>query len=338
VKAPKPILYGDRQRWGLIEADALLMLAKLPDACVDSIVCDPPYGIDFAGETWDGADIRHATYAVRDGLGAGETFERWTAVWAAQCRRVLKPGGHMAAFGAPRTFHRLVCGVEDAGLEVRDQLLWLYGQGLPKSRRLPKGTATTLKPAFEPILLARASLVGSTPRNLDQWGTGALNTEAARVNGYWPAHLTFSHAPGCTKDRCTSGCPGYLLDAGQPDLRPSRLFFCSKATKREREAGCEQLPVQSVKLYNGRHHPARLRRNTHRTVKPISLMRWLVALVTPPGGVVLDPFAGSGSTGAAAVLEGRQFLGIEREREYVQIARARLTHWAATSGTGEALP
>jgi DNA modification methylase len=312
--------------WGLIEADALMMLAKLPDACVDAIVTDPPYGIDFAGEAWDGADIRLTASAGRERLSAHEAFERWTRVWAREARRVLKPGGHVIAFGSPRTFHRLVCGIEDAGFEVRDRLLWLYAQGLPKSRRLPGGVATTLKPAYEPILLARAPMMGTTPRNLKEWGTGALNVEAARVNGYWPANLTLAHASGCAEMRCVPNCPVSLLEASRKNV--SRLFFCAKATKEEREAGCAQLPVQSVELYNGGCNPPRLRHNTHRTVKPIALMRWLIRLTCPPGGLVLDPFTGSGSTGAAALLEDRVFLGIEREPEYVDIACARLTHWA----------
>jgi site-specific DNA-methyltransferase (adenine-specific) len=112
----------------------------------------------------------------------------------------------------------------------------------------------------------------------------------------------------------------------RPDLRPSRLFFCAKASKAERETGCEALPLQSDLLYS---RPAvRIRRNIHPTVKPLALMRWLVALVTPPGGVVLDPFAGSATTGIAAVMENRPFLGIEREARYIDIACARLTHWA----------
>jgi site-specific DNA-methyltransferase (adenine-specific) len=325
----KLALYEDDTRsWGLIEGDALLTLAKLPDSCIDAIVTDPPYGIDFADEAWDGVEIRNTVGSKGEHLSANEAFQRWTQVWASECRRVLKPGGHMIAFGAPRTFHRLVCGVEDAGLEVRDQLLWLYAQGLPKSRRLPGGLGTTLKPAYEPILLARAPLIGTTPRNLEAWSTGALNTEASRVNGYWPAHLALSHADGCTEQRCRSDCPVGLLDVAHTELHPSRLFFCAKASKREREAGCNQLPAQSVKLYNGHHHPARIRRNTHRTVKPIDLMRWLIRLVTPPDGLVLDPFTGSGSTGIASVLEGRRFLGMEREPDYVDVACARLTHWA----------
>jgi DNA modification methylase len=332
-------VYRDVTRaWGLIEGDALMTLVKLPDASVDCVVTDPPYGIDFAAQAWDGADIRRTAAVNRERLSAGEAFQRWTQVWASECLRVLKPGGHLVAFGAPRTFHRLVCGIEDAGLEIRDQLMWLYAQGLPKSRRLPGGLAAALKPAYEPILLARAPLAGTTQQNVEAWGTGALNTESSRVNGYWPAHVALTHAAGCTKKSCTSACPTGLIDAAHPDLRPSRMFFCAKATKQEREAGCEQLPVQFVKLYNGHHHPARLRRNTHRTVKPIALMRWLVALATPPHGVVLDPFAGSGSTGAAAMMENRMFLGLEREAAYVDIACARLTHWAAIAAREAALP
>jgi len=317
------IFSDDTDRWRLLEADALLALAKLPDACVDAIVTDPPYGIDFAGEAWDGVDIRRSSH---DGLSANEAFERWTLVWAREARRVLKPGGHLIAFGAPRTFHRLVSGIEDSGLEVRDQLLWLYAQGLPKSRRLAGGMATALKPAYEPILLSRAPLAATTPQNLEEWGTGALGTEATRVNGYWPAHVATAHAEHCTGTTCASDCPVGMLEGQRQNL--SRMFFCAKATKQEREVGCEQLPAQLAKLYNGHHHSARVRRNTHRTVKPIALMRWLVALMTPPDGVVLDPFTGSGSTGAAALLEGRQFVGVEREPEYIDIACARLTHWA----------
>ncbi|MGA7705761.1 MAG: site-specific DNA-methyltransferase [Solirubrobacteraceae bacterium] len=317
----KLTLYEDATRtWGLIQADALALLEKLPDACVDAIVTDPPYGIGFHGEAWDGAG------KAGKHLSDGEAFASWTRVWAAECLRVLKPGGHLLAFGAPRTFHRLTAGVEDAGLEIRDLLMWVHAQGAPKAHKLPGGRSALLKPAYEPILLARAPLIGTTPSNLQEWGTGALNTESARVNGYWPAHIALSHAPGCTEAHCTSNCPAGLLDAAHPELRPSRLFFSAKASKREREAGCDELPLQSDLLYS---RPAvRLRRNIHPTVKPLALMRWLVKLVTPVGGVVLDPFAGSGTTGIATVMEGRVFLGIEREAKYIDIACARLTHHA----------
>ncbi len=178
----KPMLYEDATRaWGLIEADALLTLAKLPDACVDCVVTDPPYGIGFKGKAWDGADIRRAASRSDELLSATEAFERWTAVWASEARRVLKPGGYLLAFGAPRTFHRLVAGVEDAGLEIRDQLLWLNAQGLPKAHRLPGGLATALKPTYEPILVARSPLEGRVASNLERFGTGALNIDATRI-------------------------------------------------------------------------------------------------------------------------------------------------------------
>jgi DNA modification methylase len=325
----RAIYSDDTDQWRLVEGDALGVMAKLPDACIDCVVTDPPYGIGFHGESWDGAGKAGSL------LASGEAFATWTKAWAAECLRVLKPGGHLVAFGSPRTFHRLTAGVEDAGLQVRDTLLWLYTQSTPKARRLPGGLAAMLKPAYEPILLARKPLAGSTLRNVEVWATGALNVDAARVNG-WPTNLMFSHAPDCTEDRCTSECPAGLIDAMRPDLRPSRFFYSAKATKREREAGCAELPLQSNRLYS---RPAvRVRRNIHPTVKPIASMRWLVKLITPPDGVVLDPFAGSASTGIAAVLEGRAFLGIEREAAYVDIACARLTHWAAPAAQREVLP
>jgi DNA modification methylase len=329
MSARKLALYEDATNvWGLIEADALQALAKLPENSIDCVVTDPPYGIAFHDEAWDGADIRAAVASAAQ-LSTGEAFERWTTQWATECQRVLKPGGHLLAFSAPRTFHRLVCGIEDAGLEVRDQLLWLHAQGLPKSRRLPGGLGTTLKPAYEPILLARKPFEGRVLDNLKAAGTGALNINAARIPrkgsdaGYWPAHVALSHAPACKSGSCTDDCPVPMLDASV-----SRLFFCAKATRHEREAGCEALPERSVQILTGKHHPPRLVRNTHPTVKPVELMCWLVGLVTPRGGLVLDPFAGSGTTGIASMLEDRMFLGIERQPQYVDIACARITHWA----------
>jgi len=316
----------DTDRWRLIEGDALAVLAGLPENSIDAVVADPPYGISFAGNDWDGKAIRQSVESDDERLSANEAFARWTRIWASEALRVLKPGGHLLAFAAPRTVHALTRGCEEAGLEVRDQLLWMYAQGMPKSRHLPGGQGTCLRPAYEPILLARKPLDGTTPQNLAAWGTGALGIEAARVNGRWPAHVVVSHAERCTETACLPDCPVAMLDSQHAGF--ARMFFSAKAMRAEREAGLEGFPVRSTQLYTGKSRPLRLRANQHPTVKPIELMRWLVKLVTPKDGVVLDPFAGSGTTGIAAMLENRPFLGIEREPEYVDISCARLTHWA----------
>jgi len=319
-------MYGDAARWLLLHGDSLALLPELPENSVEAIVTDPPYGIGFGGEAWDGGELTDAF-----------SFQEWTSAWATEALEVLKPGGWLAAFGTPRTFHRLVAGVEDAGFEIRDQLLWLYAQGVPKSHRREDGLGTDLKPAYEPVLLARKPMEGRTlDANLAMHGTGALQIETARVpdpdggRGFWPANVTLSHAPGCRSGRCQRDCPVALIDTEpRPGREVSRLFFASKANRREREAGCEALTRREVPIYSHQGGPLRLVRNTHPTVKPLKLMRWLARLLCPPGGTVLDPFAGSGSTGAACVLEGRRFVGIEREGRYVPIACARITHWAA---------
>jgi DNA modification methylase len=341
TRTAKPILYGDRKRWGLVQADALDLLRQLPPHSADAALIDPPYSLDIAGHGWDGKDIRRAVANDGERLSAPEAFQRWTWGWALEAKRVLKPGAFIAVFGSPRTTHRAAAGLEDAGLELRDTLMWMYGTGVPKTRRLSEGTlGTALKPTYEPVLILRAPLQKgcSVETNLKAWGTGALNIDAARVpiSGYWPANVALSHGQLCTSQRCQSDCPMALLGGATPPA--SRLLFCAKASAAEREAGCQELPVRSAQIYRGKGRPARIRANHHPTIKPSAVMRWLTRLLVPPGGLVLDPFAGSGSTGVAAMLEGRQFLGIEREREYVQVARARLTHWAAVAVQEEVLP
>jgi DNA modification methylase len=308
----RPPLYGDAVRWGLIHADAPAMLKAIPDRSVDLVLTDPPYGIGIVRQSWDRPGVQD-----RPGQSATEAFQHWTTRWATEVHRILKPGGHLLAFGTPRTAHRLTAGIEDAGLEIRDQVLWLFGSGVPKSRRMPDGNGVALKPAYEPVVVGRVPFAGSTQANIDRWGTGALNVDAGRVGSerYWPANVALSHAPDC---------PAVAIDYGGP----SRLFYCAKASTREREAGCERLPLRETQLYTGKRRSPRLRRNLHPTVKPVDLLRWLVRLAAPEGALILDPFCGSGSTGIAAMLEGRGFIGIERESTYVEIARARLTHWA----------
>ncbi len=264
--------------------------------------------------------------------------------------RALKPGGHLAAFAAPSTAHRLACGLEEAGFELRDVLMWLQGQGYPATRVLPGGLGTGLKPAWEPIVLARKPLDGTLDHNLAEYGTGAMNIDACRDRAHRKglpqrrARRTAGASPRtsvadgrptccsptvdpCTRSRCEADCPIGLLGDRH------RFFYAAKAPRRERDAGCEKLPRRVVQTFKIGAHNEQLCEdnpvaNIHPTVKPIELMRWLVRLLTPPGGLLLDPFTGSGSTGAAAVLEGARFLGIERERDYIPIARARIKHWA----------
>jgi DNA modification methylase len=325
--AGRPVMYGDPARWLLLHADSVALLPELPVGSIEAVITDPPYGIGFGGEAWDGGKLTDAA-----------AFQRWTTGWAAEALRVLKPGGWLAAFGAPRTAHRLVAGVEDAGFEVRDQVLWLNAQGLPKSHTRPGGLGVCLKPAYEPVLLARKPLEGTLDANLARYGTGALQIDAARVpregggRGFWPANVALSHGPRCRPGRCQPDCPVPLIDTEpRPGREVSRLFFAAKANRREREAGCEALALREVPIHLRTGGAVRLVRNIHPTVKPLELMRWLVRLVCPLGGTVLDPFTGSGSTGAAGVLEARRFVGIERDSRYVPVACARITHWATVA-------
>jgi site-specific DNA-methyltransferase (adenine-specific) len=316
-------MYGDAERWLLLQADSLQLMSELPADSLEAVLTDPPYGIGFGGEEWDSGSLTDP-----------EVFQRFSEAWAREALRVLKPGGFLAAFGSPRTAHRLIAGLQDSGLEIRDQLLWLYAQGVPKARIYPGGLASGLKPAYEPIVLARKPLAQRIEENLAALGTGALQIDQARVpraegsRGFWPANIALSHHGGCGEGGCKEACPVALIDRlPRRGREPSRLFFTAKAGRREREAGCEQLPAVEVAIYS-RPAGGRVVRNVHPTVKPLALMRWLTRLLCAPGGTVLDPFAGSGSTGAACVLEGRRFVGIEREQRYIPIARARIGYWS----------
>jgi site-specific DNA-methyltransferase (adenine-specific) len=296
------------ERWQVRRGDAFKLLQEIPPRSVDAVVTDPPYGIGLRSAPWD----------------AVSSYESWAERWASECARVLKPGGHLLAFGAPRMVHRLAIGLEAGGLELRDQLIWLYGSGVPKSRSYG-GRASCLKPGYEPILMARAALAESVTSTDEEFGTGLLEVDAARLaGGRWPCNVALSHTTSCGPAGCTRACPAGMLDRSTPRSRPSRFYYCAKASRAEREAGCNHLPRRSVAVYGSRTR--RPRQNTHPTVKPVALMRWLVRLGCPPSGLVLDPFAGSGSTGIACLAEGRRFIGLEREREYAAIARARLGH------------
>lgn len=299
----------------IIHGDCQQELLKLQPNSVDSCVTDPPYGISFLSKGWD--------YQVPKKL-----------VWAT-IMGVLKPGAHILAFSSAKTYHRLTCEIEDAGFEVRDQLIWIYGEGFPKTHNLKgdwDGWGTALKPAHEPIVLARKPLDGTVAKNVEKHGTGAINIDGSRLPmGDEFAPMIQSSAstkvPMTTwakmdlddyrakqrlaveKQRELGRFPANVLHDGSDAATASmgdasRYFYCPKAKKKDK--GPE---------------------NKHPTVKPTELMKYLCKLITPPGGTVLDPFMGSGSTGVAALAEGFGFVGIEKEREYFETAANRIaTH------------
>jgi len=364
----------------LFRGDCLEKLKDLEDNSIDSIVTDPPYGLSFMGKKWD--------YDVPS-----------RAIWE-ECLRVLKPGGHLLAFGGTRTYHRLVVNIEDAGFEIRDQIQWLYGSGFPKSHNIKegefKGWGSALKPANEPICVARKPLEkGLTlAANVLKYGTGAINIDESRIGtekipqhqrdlsnahgnnwaagtkqpvtgvtnytvGRWPANIILDEVAAEMLDE-QSG----ILKSGGGDKHPkskstfmvstdreqfkgtsnggdsggaSRFFYVAKASKRERNAGLEGMPTKILATSTGQtrpNKPARLGanphgiqepvQNHHPTVKPIKLMEYLIRLVTPKGGTTLDPFMGSGSTGVAANNLGFNFIGIEMNPEYFEIASKRI--------------
>lgn len=355
------------------------VLRSMPENSVDSVVTDPPYGIRFMGKAWDGQDIVEMTKRDRPkggenslAMSAGKysrtyedmlCFEEFTLAWAKEAIRVLKPGGHILVFCSPRSYHRMACGIEDAGFEIRDQVQWLFGSGFPKSHNLDgewKGWGTALKPANEPICLARKPLSEKTvAENVLKWGTGAINIDGCRVgnevrsysiNGAIKGVNNFgkgNNQPAGERDHKTvSGrWPANLIldeEAAKLLSEPARFFYTAKASKSERNAGLGGMPVvkegigderpsgQSMQRLDGR--PAREAQNHHPTVKPIKLMSYLCRLITPPNGIVLDPFTGSGSTGIAAIKEGFNFIGIELNPEYMQIAKKRIEAIPANPG------
>jgi DNA modification methylase len=295
------------------------VLPLLPDCSVDSIVTDPPYELGFMGKTWDSSGI---AYNVK--------------VWS-ECLRVLKPGGHLLAFGGSRTYHRLGVAIEDAGFEIRDTIAWISSKTFPKSLNVSKaleksgrdgsaaeGWGTGLKQVVEPVVLARKPLVGTVADNFETWRTGAMNIAVSRIatkdrfgggakatSGFVKGYEGDGWQPGSAQGRWPANV---ILDQVSAELldeqngeKPSRFFYVAKASKGDRNEG----------LQNANDHP---------TVKPTQLMRYLIKLVTPAGGVVLDPFTGSGSTGKAALLDGYGFVGIELNSEYLPIIEGRLKY------------
>ena len=378
----------------LYHGDCLGVLATLPDASIDAVVTDPPYGLANTDPAHVIETLQRWIGGERDYLPGGRGFmgKEWdafvppVAVWD-ECLRVLKPGGHVLAFAGSRTVDLMTLGLRLAGFDIRDSLAWLYGSGFPKSMDVSKaidkhldvttpatpdaerwaGWGTALKPGHEPIVMARKPLTGTVAANVLEHGTGALNIEACRVGdealpaqtagqaqigtfergvmvtparvGRWPANVILDESQaealdeqsGVTKDgvaveRNRDGKPQGISSWALPgEARPdqgyggkggaSRFFYVAKAPKSER-------PV-----VDGVAHP---------TVKPVSLMSWLVRLVTPPGGTVLEPFAGSGTTVEAAMREGFHVVAVEREADYLPLILARISRENARQAAEDA--
>jgi len=402
------------------------ILSQYPENSIHAIVTDPPYELGFMGKAWDSTGIAYNT-------------ELWR-----QCLRVMKPGGHLIAFSGARTYHRMAVAIEDAGFEIRDQIMWVYGSGFPKSLNISKaidkmvgaerevvgvgtsgrsrhvlnaantpdtfggeyeitvatsgeakqweGWGTALKPAHEPMVLARKPLEGTVAQNVLRHGTGALNINATRVpfgeeqinlsrkqrqqhhdgaidfgasrlvgteistykeGGRWPANFIhdgseevlelFPETKGGTWNTTDGARPfnndgeptGYTTTAQDRSIgSAARFFYCAKASTAERNLGLDELPdrrqdeddYERAGTTNPRNRSQKMRKNHHPTVKPVSLMRHLVAMVTPRDGVVLDPFMGSGTTAVAATLEGISWVGCEMNDEYVEIIMSRVAH------------
>jgi DNA modification methylase len=463
----------------IIVGDCRERMAEMEPASVDAIVCDPPYGLEFMGKEWDrlwhqsGKSVEPFkgtnVFANPPRYGANsKAMQAWHEAWCVEAYRVLKPGGHLLAFGGTRTHHRLMVAIEDAGFEIRDCLMWLYGSGFPKSLDVSKaidkaagaerevvgpstrhgggndnlydygkglqtmgngvvpditapatdlarewdGWGTALKPAWEPIVMARKPLAGTVAANVQAFGTGALNidgcrigttdklgggaektvaidgkgegwqrpwmrdpdavgahTERVRANvikaeslGRWPANVVLDEDAAALLDAQSGTTGGTYVDRkGAPkpigngwrmaqrgteygDTGGASRFF--KNVKGTRQSGFADVgapkgdPFPNGPMYADEGGASRFfytakasraernkglgdDRNVHPTVKSLDLMQWLVRLVTPKGGTVLDPFAGSGSTLVAADREGFNAIGIELDPEYAEIARRR---------------
>jgi site-specific DNA-methyltransferase (adenine-specific) len=365
----------------LINADCIEAMKAMPDNSVDSIVTDPPYELGFMGKSWDASGIAFNVEVWQEAL------------------RVIKPGGHLIAFSGSRTYHRMAVAIEDAGFQIRDQIMWVYGSGFPKSHNISKGIdkaagaerevigevpaygiggkgilnghsegatakitnsftteaqqwdgwGTALKPAHEPMVLARKPLEGTVANNVLTFGVGGLNIDGSRVDGEL-IETTNGNANAIYGDLSANGgenwkshnqgrFPANFIHDGL-ETEWAKFFYCAKASKRDRNEGLDGFENKRPAYESHRPNYENTKgietpfagtgrggkdfKNFHPTVKPVTLMQYLVRLVTPPNGIVLDPFMGSGSTGKACAYEGFDFIGIDQSAEYVEIAQARI--------------
>ena len=298
------------------------LMSEMSDCSIDAIVTDPPYELGFMGKSWDSTGI---AYDV--------------TVWQ-QCLRILKPGGHLLAFGGSRTYHRLACAIEDAGFQIRDQIMWVYGSGFPKSLNVSKAIDKAAGVKGEIIGYSRGVGVSAEDNNFGGINRGAVGikqtgidvpiiapatAEAKQWEG-WGTALKPAHEPIVVAYK-----PAEEDFVDKTNCSLTRFFYCAKASSSERNAGLKDMPKKKADLRtdvaagmwkdkNAAHQ------NHHPTVKPVNLMRDLIKLVTPPDGIVLDPFLGSGTTAVAAIHENINWIGFEMNPEYATIATRRVEH------------
>lgn len=387
----------------LFNGDSVEVLRQLPDNSIDSVVCDPPYGLSKEPDMME--VMRHwlagDDYQHKGGGFMGKSWDSFVpgpAIWR-ECLRVLKPGGHLLAFFGSRTYDMGTLAIRLAGFEIRDQIMWVYGSGFPKSLDVSKaidkamgverevlsekaayglggngclnghaegptakitapttdeakqwsGWGTALKPAHEPICVARKPLSGTVAENVLTHCTGGLNIDGCRIGNETRFNMPAGNKPGGNSynmsavgmpqdaegSAVTGRWPANFVHDGLSE-EWSRYFYCAKASKADRNYGLSGEDHAPADLVNREEGSAGIEnpragagrtsgsKNPHPTVKPIALMEWLVRLVTPPGGVVLDPFMGSGSTGIAAVKQGFKFVGIELSEDYFKVAQERI--------------
>ena len=363
----------------IINSECLAHMRTMDEFSVDFIITDCPYGLKFMGKKWD--------YEL-------PSIDIWK-----ETLRICKPGAMMAVFGGSRTHHRLMCSIEDAGWEVRDVIMWIYGSGFPKSHNFGKkiggeweGYGTALKPSYEPIILCMAPLDGTFAQNAEKWGVGGINVDPGRITrnsddisgwslsgskesenramsgknytrdpkddnaGRWPANSIFDEEAAEALDRMSgvlksgsiephhkakqklniyNNTWGPLTNVSSPGSSggASRFFYCAKASTSERNAGLEGMELKETSCqYGYKENRGRdgymkpePKSNNHPTVKPLSLMRYLINLLAPPNDpLLLDPFAGSGSTLVASKQLGIRAMGIEMNAEYCEIAEKRI--------------
>ena len=350
------------------------MRMMLADNSIDAVVTDPPYGLSKQPDMNE--VLRHwlngDDYVHTGGGFMGKTWDSFVpgpSIWK-EVFRVLKPGGHLLAFFGTRTYDLGTLAIRLAGFEIRDQIDWVYGSGFPKSLDVSKATGdeqwqgwgTALKPAHEPICVARKPLAGTVAENILQFGTGGMNIDDCRVGD----EVRINQPAGNSNNPLTAMGPGVSGGFGMSNnsepkevigrfpanfihdgsdevisLFPGgseRFFYYAKASKSDRDEGVLLAKTTAAEMTDrepdtdglnspragaGRTSGAR---NNHPTVKPTALMQWLVRLVTPPGGKVLDPFTGSGSTGKACAIEGFDFIGFEMDPHYCEIAKQRINY------------